>query len=142
MKKRVYIIASFVFIFLFIGCDIKNAVDHPDMIQSEEDESLFPFDTQVLQQRTLSGDPPRTPVNLRELVLELQDATPIANQTDFDLDGICWKVLILFPRPRGVVFSRRITFPNQRLCPHTVLKLFWESAGLELYIRSFMTAVL
>ncbi|MHA2136219.1 MAG: hypothetical protein ACW99J_20355, partial [Candidatus Thorarchaeota archaeon] len=88
MKKRVYILASLVFIFLFIGCDVRNAVDHPEMSLYESEETLFPLGGPTHQQETLSEDPPRTPVDLRELVLELQNVTPLVNRTDYDLDGL------------------------------------------------------
>ncbi|UCE08935.1 MAG: hypothetical protein JSW61_08035 [Candidatus Thorarchaeota archaeon] len=88
MKKRSYILASLVFIFLFIGCDVKNAVDHPEMSQPDTERAVAPLEGQPFLQKTLSEEPPRTPVNLSTLVTELMNVTPVANQTDFDMDGL------------------------------------------------------
>ncbi|MFW9955473.1 MAG: hypothetical protein ACFFD3_13040 [Candidatus Thorarchaeota archaeon] len=73
-------------VILLVGMDVQRAVDHPEMSLGDSDEPLALVDTQDLVQRALAEDPPRTPVNLRELVIELQNATPIANRTDYDND--------------------------------------------------------
>ncbi len=71
---------------LIIGLDVQQAIDHPEMNIDDSGGPLALVDSRDLLQRALAEDPPRTPVDLRELVIDLQDATPITNQTDFDND--------------------------------------------------------
>ncbi|MFW9955474.1 MAG: hypothetical protein ACFFD3_13045, partial [Candidatus Thorarchaeota archaeon] len=71
---------------LIVGLDIENAIYHPESIAEPPEEILPLVDSRDLLQRALSEDPPRTPVDLRSLVIELQNATPIVNRTDYDND--------------------------------------------------------
>lgn len=78
--------AAILLTLLIVGLDVKQALYHPEMDPEVDDQPIALVDSQDLLQGTLSEDPPRTPVDLRDLVTELQDATPIENRTDSDND--------------------------------------------------------
>ncbi|MHA1908067.1 MAG: hypothetical protein ACW98Y_12280, partial [Candidatus Thorarchaeota archaeon] len=84
-KYRIMIVAILVAVML-VSLDVNRAVYHPEMNMDNSEEPLALVDGQDLVQRALAEDPPRTPVDLRDLVIQLQNATPVANRTDFDND--------------------------------------------------------
>ncbi|TFH08014.1 MAG: hypothetical protein E4H14_07290 [Candidatus Thorarchaeota archaeon] len=93
MKRKFVLFVSFVIVVLFIGVDIKNAFDNPEMKDLGSDGELpITSGTDLVRKALAWSGPPKAPVSLKELVLELQSVTPIANRTDYDGDGL-WDII-------------------------------------------------
>ncbi|MHA1907529.1 MAG: hypothetical protein ACW98Y_09570 [Candidatus Thorarchaeota archaeon] len=88
MRKETAILISLCFVFLFIGSDLylisNKSASITSSIETRKSSTIVPEFQQVLADET----PPRTPTDLKELVIELQSVTPLANQSDLDTDGL------------------------------------------------------
>jgi len=89
LKKKRYVLFAVLVTVMLIQLDVKLALDHPDMSNPSSDGMVRIEDPlQVLRNAIANSPAPRTPTDLRELVLDLLEATPFANRSDYDGDGI------------------------------------------------------
>ncbi|TFH09155.1 MAG: hypothetical protein E4H14_04990, partial [Candidatus Thorarchaeota archaeon] len=93
MKRPLLILFTILIVILFIGSDLKSALDCPKMNQSElDDEQVIKSGRDLVKKALAWSGPPKVPTSLKELVTELQLVTPIANRTDYDGDGL-WDII-------------------------------------------------
>ncbi|MBN2229003.1 MAG: hypothetical protein JW779_05370, partial [Candidatus Thorarchaeota archaeon] len=88
MKRPLPLLFALFVLFLFIGSDLRSALDNPRFIHSDSEESdvLQPENYQV---QNLADQPnPRKVFSLRNLAIELQSVTPPANRIDSDGDTL------------------------------------------------------
>ncbi|UCE08934.1 MAG: hypothetical protein JSW61_08030 [Candidatus Thorarchaeota archaeon] len=89
LRRLKLAIACLIFIFLFVGCDIKRATDNQYIpVRDSRDSPPVITNPNQLVRRVAEGDPPRTPGSLKELVISLLEVTPAANLTDSDADSL------------------------------------------------------
>jgi len=88
MKTYRYTVFAILVIILLIGLDVKQASDKSEMLNSYSDNPPNVETPPSLQKVLTDATPPRTPTDLKELVLDLLDATPLANRTDYDGDWL------------------------------------------------------
>ncbi|TFH08403.1 MAG: hypothetical protein E4H14_06510 [Candidatus Thorarchaeota archaeon] len=88
MKRRSAILISLILVILFIGVDIKNALDYPEMNNSDSEDSATSFQLPLEGNRIADQPNPRNVFSLRELAIELQTVTPLANRIDSDGDTL------------------------------------------------------
>jgi len=89
LKKRRYVLFAVLVIVMLIQLDVKLAVDHPDTPNLSSDGLVGIEDPLRLLRKVIADTAaPRTPTDLKELVLDLLEATPLANRTDYDGDGL------------------------------------------------------
>ncbi|MFW9803504.1 MAG: hypothetical protein ACFFFC_12665, partial [Candidatus Thorarchaeota archaeon] len=93
VKRPLLIFFALLVVFLFIGSDLKSALDSPRMNQSDSyDEQVINSGKDLLKKALAWSGPPKVPTSLKELVTELQLVTPVANRTDYDGDGL-WDII-------------------------------------------------
>ena len=88
MKKRYMLFAILVTVML-IQLDVKQAVDHPETSNLSSGGLVGTGDPLRVLRKVMADTPaPRTPTDVKQLVLDLLEATPLANRTDRDGDGL------------------------------------------------------
>jgi len=89
LKKKRYMLFAILVTVMLIQLDVKQAVDHPEMSNLNSDGLVGIEDPlQVLRNAIADTPAPKTPTDLKQLVLDLLEATPLANRTDHDGDGL------------------------------------------------------
>ncbi|MFW9932302.1 MAG: hypothetical protein ACFFDR_06565, partial [Candidatus Thorarchaeota archaeon] len=88
MKRNRFVLISVLIILILVSLDFEQAVSHRYM-RNDETEELMTGETSLIRNElSETATPPRTPKDLRNLVLELTEVTPEANRTDADGDGL------------------------------------------------------
>ncbi|MFW9955967.1 MAG: hypothetical protein ACFFD3_15575 [Candidatus Thorarchaeota archaeon] len=82
MKKKINILVAALFIILFVGSDLRTISSYGETVSSPSVD----VGNREIKRVLSSTPPPRTPVDLRELVIELLSVTPLSNQSDSDGD--------------------------------------------------------